>query len=146
MTAHYDKFGAKFLYPENWSINDEQLDEWPRSVSVQSPGSAFWQLNVYPERTNPILLCNEVVEVLRQEYEGLEQFAIDEEIEGHALIGYDLNFYCLDLLVTARVRGFYSGTQTYLIVGQAESREYDEQTLVFDAMTRSLLMESDPAV
>ena len=37
MTATYDRGGISFMYPENWSVMDEQLDTFPRSVSVQAP-------------------------------------------------------------------------------------------------------------
>ena len=53
MPAVYEKLGVRFLYPENWQITDEELDGWPQSVSVQSPGSAFWSLHVYSSEIAP---------------------------------------------------------------------------------------------
>ena len=48
MPAVFEQFGVKLLYPENWSFGELELDEWPRSVTLQSPHTGFWTLHVYP--------------------------------------------------------------------------------------------------
>ena len=48
MPAVYQQFGVRFLYPENWSVLDEETDEWPRAVTLQSEETGFWTLQVYP--------------------------------------------------------------------------------------------------
>ena len=141
LPAKYENFGVEFLYPENWSVAEECLDEWPRSVSIQSPDGAFWELEVYPTRISPEDLCRQVLDAMQQEYESIESERTTEEVYGLAAVGYDLCFFCLDFLVMSRIRAFYRGPQTYLLTCQAESREFEKQEMVFQAMTRTLLSE-----
>ena len=139
MIAHYEKSGIRFAYPENWSIVDEQLDEWPQVVSVQSPKGGYWDLKVFPAGIDPNRISDEALDAMRQEYADLESEPITEEIFGVTAVGYNLDFFCMDLLVTSRIRSFDVGTRTLLLICQAESREFDRQRLVYDAITKSLL-------
>lgn len=141
MPATYERFGVKFLYPDNWKVTEEQLDDWPRSVSVQSPEGSYWQLHVYPTRKTPVKLADEVLAAMQQVYDGLEAEPVRESWGETAAVGHDMNFFCLDLMVTARVRGFYRGKHTCVLFCQAESRDFDRHELVFSAMTQSLLAE-----
>ena len=47
MSSQYQNFGVEFLYPENWEVVDEQLDELPHRVSVQSPGGGYFNGPTY---------------------------------------------------------------------------------------------------
>ena len=142
MVATYEKFGIRFLYPENWTVSDEQLEDWPRSVSIQSPQGAYWELQVYPSRINPARLVKQALAAMEQIYEDLEAEPVTEELWEVTAAGYDLHFFCLDFLVTSRIRGFYAGSRTCVLTCQAESREFDRQQAVFSAMTKSLLNEA----
>jgi hypothetical protein len=144
MPARYENFGVEFMYPDNWSVTDECLDAWPRTVSIQSPNGAYWELQVYPTRVNPTDLCREVLQAMEQEYDSIESETITEEVFGLTMVGYNLCFFCLDFLVTSRVRGFYRGPRTYLLTCQAESREFEKQELIFQAMTKTLLCPETP--
>jgi len=139
MFASYEKFGIRFLYPENWSVTDEQLEEWPRTVSVQSPNGAYWELQVYPSRISPTRLTRQVVTAMREVYSDIESKTVTEDLWNVTAKGYDLDFFCLDFLVTSRIRSFYLGSRTCLLTCQAESREFDRQERVFQAITKSLL-------
>lgn len=139
MYATYEKFGIRVLYPENWTVQDEQLDDWPRSVSIQSPQGAYWELQVYPSRISPARLTKQALSAMQQIYEDLEAEPVSEELGDVTATGYDLSFFCLDFLVSCRIRSFYSGSRTCILTCQAESREFDRQELVFSAMTKSLL-------
>jgi hypothetical protein len=75
------------------------------------------------------------------EYEGLEAFAAAEEVADLSLLGYDMDFYCLDFVISANVRAARVGQRVYVISCQAETREFDELSPVFKAMTISLLRE-----
>ena len=55
------------------------------------------------------------------------------------MVGFDLNFFYLDLTNTACIRSLRVERTTYTIFFQAEDREYAEIGLVFSAMTLSLL-------
>lgn len=139
MSASYANFGIHFLYPDNWAVTDEQPDEWPRSVSVQSPSGAYWELQLYPSRMNPAQLSKKVLQAMQEVYTDIEFKAVTEDLWDVSATGYDLDFFCLDFLVTSRIRCFWVGSHTCLLTCQAESREFDRQQQVFAAITKSFL-------
>jgi hypothetical protein len=138
MPGVYDKFGVKFLYPENWTITDEEAEDWPKAVTVQSPQGGFWTLHIYEGGVNISQLVREAVEALRVEYADLEAEELLQPEDGTDY-GYDVNFYYLDLIVTAQVRGVLLPGKALLWLTQAESREFDEYEPVFRVITMSLL-------
>lgn len=139
MPAKYEKFGVKFAYPENWTVGEEELTEWPHGVTLETPGGGFWELQLYPSRMDPAELAAEYLQGMREQYPDLEAEAVSDDINGLPSVGYDLSFFCLDFLINSSVRCLCSGTQTYLLICQAESREFDAQRRVFDALNISLL-------
>ena len=62
-----------------------------------------------------------------------------EMIAGYDLVGFDLNFFCLDLTNTACIRSLRVDQTTFTIFCQAEDNEYGEISPVFRAMTVTLL-------
>jgi hypothetical protein len=60
-------------------------------------------------------------------------------IEGSELPGFNLNFYCLDLTNTAHIRTLQTPGAVYLILCQAEDREWERVAAVFAAMTTSFV-------
>jgi hypothetical protein len=137
--AYYDKLGIRFAYPENWSIADEQLEAPPQGVSVQSPNGGYWDLRIFVSRRELDEVSDQALDAMRQEYADLESEAVTEELFDVPAVGYNLDFFCLDLLVTSRIRSFHVGDRTLLLICQAENREFERQRLVFDAITKSLL-------
>lgn len=139
MTATYENHGITFLYPENWTLTQEQCTERPYEISVQSPGSGFWSVHVYEESSDPGQLATEALDSMRQEYENIDSEPVTSTIGDLEVGGYELNFYCLDFLVTARIVGFRHGGSTYLVLYQAESSEFEDLGVVFEALTISLV-------
>lgn len=145
MPATYDRFGIRFLYPENWSVSEDQVDLRAPSVSLATPGGGFWSLHVHGATADPHELLAEVVRTMQQEYESLEAEEVAESIGGFDAVGRDMDFYCLDLIVSARARCFRAGQRMLLILYQAEQREFDDLEPVFRAITLSLAKaESNP--
>ena len=142
MSARYENFGVRFLYPENWGIVDEDASNWPRTVTVQSPDSGFWALHVYSPAQENVDLASDLLKSMRTEYEEIETETITETINDVEFVGYDLNWYCLDFIVTAQIRSFTIGDNSYLVLCQAESREFDELLQVFKAITHTLIEHS----
>ncbi len=138
MPAVYDKHGVRFMYPENWRVTDEVAGGSHHEVSLQTPGGGFWSLHVYAQPAEPEAVTEEVVKSMRQEYDSLEAQTASETIADEQAVGYDMDFFCLDLLVTARARAFLHDAKTFLILYQAENREFDEVEPVFRAITASL--------
>ena len=142
MIATFDHFGLRFQYPENWSITDESSDDWPKSVSVQSPGSGFWSVMQYDLGTDHVALLDETLQEMRTQYEDLETSVISEVFDEQDVLGYEMFFYCLDFLVCARALTVRADDgKVYLILWQAEDREYAQVEAVFRAITTSLLRE-----
>lgn len=139
MPASYNRLDIRFIYPENWTVSDEQFDEWPHGVTLQSPGGAFWEVQLYPAETDPEDLVAKVLDAMQEEYADLESQAVTEDLGDSPTVGLDLRFFCLDFLVTAQVRSFSAEAGTYLFIYQAENREFDRQEAVFQAITQSLL-------
>ncbi|HEV7225078.1 MAG TPA: hypothetical protein VGN42_20400 [Pirellulales bacterium] len=139
MPARYDKLGIHFQYPDNWRLDEIEARDNRNSVSVYTPGGAFWTITIHPPDASPQDLADAALAAMRQEYDELDAEPVAETIAGRELVGWDMNFYCLDLTNTAVVRGFNTPEATYLVFYQADDREFDELQRVFAAITFSLL-------
>jgi len=139
MPAVYQQFGVRFLYPENWSLLDEETDEWPRTVTLQSPETGFWTLLVYPPDQDARQAVLAVIDPIREVYPDLEVLPAKETIADAEAKGVDIAFFYLDLLVEARIRCVKTPSAVILWHYQAESREFDTVEPVFRAIATSLL-------
>lgn len=138
MPALFDKFGIKFLYPDDWTL-EVSTDEDEAGATVYSPGGAFWSVVVRGGEEEPAELANVAVVAISDEYTDVDTEPAEETIAGQELVGYDLNFYCLDLTNTAQIRACNRDGRTLLMIWQAEDREYAEVVKIFRAITTSLL-------
>jgi len=139
MPAEFKKPGIAFQYPENWTLDEEDTLPGRNAVTVYSPGGAFWSVSVHPKSAEPIQLAQATVEVMKDEYPELESRHTEEALAGRETTGYDLNFWCLDLTNTARVRCFQTDWASYAVFVQGEDREFERLERVFKAMTVSLM-------
>lgn len=139
MPAEYDKLGIRFLYPDNWTLDEQEALSGNRSVSVYSPGGAFWSITLHDAAVDPGELAAAALTTLQGEYQDAEVGPVSEEIAGEEIHGYDLNFFYLDLTNTALIRGFRTANASCLVLCQAEDREFEALAPVFRAITTSLL-------
>jgi hypothetical protein len=139
MPTIFDKLGIQFLYPENWTLDEQDAIEGEAAVTVYSPEGAFWSVMLHPPQIDPKKLVLEVLAAMKEEFTDFEAEPSHETIEGVELSGYDMNFYCLDLTNTALVRGFRTADATCIVLYQAEDRDFASIEPVFRAMTISLL-------
>jgi hypothetical protein len=146
MPAVYDRFGVKFLYPENWSITDEDDEGWPRSVTVQSRDTGFWSLHVYPAGQELKPVVKELVEAIQAEFDDIEVLPAKETIGQTPTTGVDLAFFYLDLLVEAKIRCIRTPSATIVWLYQAESREFESIEPVLQAIAVSMLREQVPLI
>jgi len=138
MPALFDKQGIKFQYPENWTVEaSTAIDE--DGVTLYSPGGGFWSVVVRDGGDEPAQVAEVVLETMRELYDDLDSAAVEEPVAGEELVGHDVNFYCLDMTNTAQIRAFRRDGKTYLVLYQAEDREFDAIEPVFRAITRSLV-------
>jgi hypothetical protein len=139
----FDRFGLAFEHPDNWMIDTEDSEGRFATVTVYSPRGGFWSVSGHAAGGDPGELAAAVVSEMREEYRELDVEAATDEFAGRSLAGFDLNFYCLDLTNTAQVRTLATPTAIYLILCQAEDREWDELAPVFAAITTSFVTGLD---
>lgn len=146
MTKRYDNLGLKFLYPETWNVTEEIGSTWPRSVTIQTPEGGFWMAQIHND-ADPHRLTLQVLKAMREEYKDVEADSVlEQKAFGFELVGFDLQFYCLDLLIGAAIRGTLLGPNrklTLIVMFQAEDREFERLQVVSDAMLTNLLQTFD---
>ena len=143
MPQKFQKPSIAFQYPDNWTLDEEVGPSGHKSVTVSSPGGAFWSVAVLPRSADPKLLAETVVEAMKEEYPETEAYSASETILGREMVGYDMNFQCMDLTNSARIRCVKMEKNNYTIFCQGEDREFETAQLVFSAMTTSLIQELD---
>lgn len=139
MTAVFEKHGLNFQYPENWKLQENYSPDVALELYLLAPDDAFWSLLAYPAQTSARQLMQDVLDSLNQQYEGFESEPVSEFVAQTRLEGFDSNFFCMDLLVTSKMRSVVVDQHHLLIMSQAESREFEKHEPVFRAITTSLL-------
>ncbi|MCC7083833.1 MAG: hypothetical protein IT427_02370 [Pirellulales bacterium] len=139
MPALYDKLDIRFQFPENWALDAEEASFGKQSATVCSPDGAFWTAILHNRDADAAELAEAAMLAMKDEYDDLDIEAMSEELAGVELVGYDLNFYCLDLTSTAWIRAGRNSRSMCLIICQAEDRDFSKVSPVFRAMTASLL-------
>lgn len=142
MQATFDQYGISFQYPDNWTLEADDMMRGQGAVSVYSPGGGFWSVTVHDPTQQPTELLDAVVQTMKGVYEELDTEELRETIEGRLVPGREMNFYYLDMTNTAKARVLASDRANYLVLCQAEDREFAELERVFGAMTVSLLKQS----
>jgi hypothetical protein len=150
MPRTYHNLGLSFQYPDNWMLDESDANAdstglgESHSITVSSPGGAFWTLVKHHVTQEPARALETSLTAMREVYPDLDVERTEEEIAGHRLRGYELNFICLDLTNTAVLQSFRTPTASFLIMYQADDREFDQVKHVFDAITTSLLHSLTP--
>jgi hypothetical protein len=135
----YDKSGLHLAYPENWTL-EEATDSGARvELTISSPNTAFLTIAQYAGQLDADELAEQAVAALRAEYPDLESTRATDSYGASKLVGFDVNFICLDLTNTAYVRTGHWGASTLLVLAQAEDRELPRVEPVFKAILTSLL-------
>lgn len=140
MPAIFQVHNVRFLYPESWTLEEGDDSETDgMTVVVTSPTGAFWSVTRHHASVDPKTLAAGALMALKEEYPGADAEPVTQELAGNAIGGYDLQFFWLDLICTAAIRAVRTREATYVIVCQAEDREFEQLSRVFDAITASLL-------
>ncbi|MDX1961967.1 MAG: hypothetical protein SFX18_02365 [Pirellulales bacterium] len=142
MQANFEQLGVTFQYPDGWTLDSQAILAGGRELTVYSPGGAFWSLAIHDRQTDPRALVDEFVNTMRAEYQNVDHELLDENAPAPEALACEVNFYCLDLTITAIARVFCGAWANYLVLYQAEDREFAQLADVFDAMTHSFVRES----
>jgi len=147
MTAVYEHAGIRIQYPENWQLRPNVESPDAKSILAESPSGAFWSLEVFSSGMTVEVACAEVLRAMRNEYEEIEVEPTVEVLGEMKAEGYNITFYCLDMLVSARVVGWESrALGTLILQYQAEDREFQRLERVFQAISTSLLLNRDAQI
>lgn len=139
VTAVYQNHQFEFQYPENWQLRESQAERMPYEVTLESPRGGVWILNVFPTESNGQALAEDVVKSLGEQYDSIESYPVSEKFGAIETEGFNINFFYLDLLIEAHIRHFVTDSYTYILLFQAEDRIFQEELLVFSAITTSLI-------
>jgi hypothetical protein len=137
MTGTYDDHGVRFRYPAGWEV--EVTDEGPvTTVALHSTrGPAFALVTLDDSGPDPEMVADQALEVMREEYPGLDAAPARETIGGHPAVGHDVEFFSLDVTNACAIRCFRTDRRTVLVFGQWSDLEGDEASDALADVRRS---------
>jgi hypothetical protein len=138
-TYQHDHFS--FQYPENWllSVSDSTADNVGLHLSLESPSGSMWMLSAIPPSADAEQMMAEAKQAIDDQYEEVDWSSSEPVFFGHDSQGLDGFFYSLDLLIAVRIRCFKTLDHLFVIVIEGESRDFDANASVYDAICLSLL-------
>ena len=71
---------------------------------VQAPCGAFWSIDLRLQMDDSRELAAEALRSMRQDYADLEAEPVTEQVGGMEAVGYNLHFYYMDFIISARIR------------------------------------------
>ncbi|MEM8667628.1 MAG: hypothetical protein AAGG48_08950 [Planctomycetota bacterium] len=138
MPRNFESFGIQFLYPDNWKQVERADDEGTEGVTLELPSGGFFTV----ERARDDDLAEEVVDQMAQtfesDYDEVESERVDLPGLSDREAAMEFRFYYLDLLVVSRLIVLDLDGGTVVVQMQAESRDFDENELVFDALIKQI--------
>ena len=138
MPATFESFGIKFLYPDNWKEIERPEDEGSDGVTLELPTGGFFSLEKEREGQPISEIIDEVADSIAEDYDEIEQeeVSLPEALPDEKSI--DFRFYYLDLLIVSRLIILLAGDTTLILQLQAESRNFDDNELVFAAILKQI--------
>ena len=135
MPATFESFGLRFLYPDNWAVAERAEDEGADGVTFNLPSGGFFSIEPIRDGQLEDELIEEIADSIAEDYGEVEREEVSSD-DGWRTV--DLQFYYLDLLVVSRVKIVPIGSFTYFIQMQAESRDFEENAMVFAAILKQI--------
>ena len=147
----YNHHNIYFAYPENWTLEENDIETAEGSVSVSDIHGAFWTLKKYPFGTDPDTIVREVIEMMQSEYSDIEWDRFEKVFFGKSVVGFEMTFFYLDLMNLATVLCFEQDGQMFTVFWQTGNQLIilDNDTIpvekVMEAITYSLLRGETPS-
>lgn len=138
----YTGHGLVFHYPTDWTLSEDASDG-VATVSLQTPGAAFWSLTVFADRPAAEDVLGAVLAAYRDDYPELDIYGVSTTICQLPAEACDLDFVCFDLVSSAALRSFETLTRTFLIVYQGQDREIEQFRADFERIISSLHLDSE---
>ena len=135
MPATFDAFGLRFMYPDNWKVVDRAEDEGDNGVTLELPSGGFFSIEQLQQGQREDDVFEAVARSIEEEYGEVER---DDVATTDGSTTVDFQFYYLDLLIVSRTKIVDIGATTLCIQMQAESRDFEENQLVFEAILKQI--------
>lgn len=136
MQAHYQVAGLQFAYPADWQISEEQTADG-LSVMVSSGGTAFCSFLLMPDRPDVRTVLKSALAAFDESYEEVDSEPVECRLASRPARGYDVDFYCFELLNAAWLRAFRTGRYTVFLLFQAGFDEPHARD-IFESICASL--------
>jgi hypothetical protein len=136
MQSQYQTDGLKFAYPADWQVTEERQPDG-LSIMVSGEGTAFCSCMLMPERPPVAKVLKTALDAFRESYDESDSEAVECRIAGRAARGFDVDFYCLELLNSAWLRAFRTGRYTVFLMFQSGFDE-PEARAIFDSICASM--------
>jgi len=147
MPATFEGFGVRLMYPENWTLAPRGDDEGDQGATLDLPSGGFVSIEILPITRVDEEVLAEIDAMLRENYNGVESELLHLEGAEETEHAVDFSFYHLDLVVLSRVVLIDAPASTrdqmpiagrVLAQFQAESRDFDENEMVFSALLKQI--------
>jgi hypothetical protein len=138
MPASFESVDLKFLYPDNWSLVSRDKDDGSEGVTLELPSGGFFSIERELEGKPADQVIDEIASSISQDYGDVEREDLVREPLGDIQRSAEFHFYYLDLLIISRLMVLNRQGKTYVVQMQAESREFDRNQMVFDAILKQL--------
>ena len=137
MDETYTSHGVTFQYPSDWELSE--TDEGGQiTVSVSSPRTAFWTMSLFLDCPEPDDVVEAVLDAFREEYAEMDDYASRSRLCEGPTVARDIDFVCLELLNSARVRACRAGAFTVMVLYQWTEAEKDEILPILEKITGSV--------
>ncbi|GHT33581.1 hypothetical protein FACS189427_07800 [Planctomycetales bacterium] len=140
----FENENISFLYPSNWQLEHTALNGIDDSIQLSNNSGSFWFLKKYPFGTNPEAIAREAVAAMEAEYKEIETEPFEKQAFGKIITGFDISFFYLDLVNSAKVLCFEDNGLVYAVFWQTGNqlliRSDDSLPVedVLEAITHSL--------
>jgi hypothetical protein len=142
MSREFTRDNIRLQYPRNWTIETEDTDDgW--STSIMSPDTAFIMVSHYSDDFEPAELADMALAAMRENYPDLEAEEIVATLAGRPAVGFDVDFYALDLTNSCQIRALASPEGNLLLMSQCTDRELEGNGEVMNAICESLKFENE---
>lgn len=139
MPKQYAAMGLSLMYPDNWRLTEDCVDEVVTGMTLESPEGAFFAVNCYTNLDDVEEVILSAKAAMESEYDEVESETEEMLIAGVFLQGTVQRFYYLDLIITSKLFAIVNHGNTYLIQIQGEDRDIDRLDNVFQAILTSML-------
>ncbi|RPI90840.1 MAG: hypothetical protein EHM42_00745 [Planctomycetaceae bacterium] len=137
MAARYADHGVTLLYPSRWTLT-EQAEPGQVTITISSPGTSFLTLCLFQDRPAPADVAEAALEAFRDEYTEIDIYPTSGRVCRRRAVAWDVEFFCLELTNSARIRAFRTPRFTGLLLFQGTDSEFETTGPIFEKITRSL--------